>query len=85
MVIKHAGCSSIHMNLADSAGALRAIVHGIGLECQDHDLVSHTMVVVSTLLVLAQVILIDQGLSFHTKILWVCHNRDKQEHVSLKC
>ena len=33
MVIKHVGCSSIHMNLADGVGTFCMIIQGIGLEC----------------------------------------------------
>ena len=84
MVIRHAGHSSIHMNLADSMGTFCVIVHGIGLECWNHNLVSHNTVVVSSALVFAWVVLVNQGLPFGSKILWVHHNGDRQEHVSLK-
>ena len=84
MVIKHVGCSSICMNLADSVGTFCAIVHGIGFECWHHDLVSNTAVVVTTPLVFAQVVLINQGLSLFSEALQIHHNGNRWKRVLLK-
>ena len=84
MLIKHVRHSSIHMHLSDSAWAFGLIMHGIGLTSQDHDLVVNTVVMVLTALVFAQVILINQCLSFLSEVLWVHHNGNGQTHVSLE-
>ena len=85
VVAEHVRHSSVHMDLTHSAWAFCSGIHGIRLECWNHNLVSCNAVMVSSTLVFSQVILIDQGLSFRTKILWACNDWNWQEHVSLKC
>ena len=67
--IEHARDGSVDMNLTDSVGAFSTIIHGIGLECWDHNLVSNTTVVVSATAVFCEIILINEHLAFVSEVL----------------
>ena len=84
VVVEHVRDCAIHMNLADGTGTLGLVFQCIRCERWDRDLVSNTVVVVTTPFVLAQVVLMDQSLSLFSESLQVCHNRDRQEYVSLE-
>ena len=59
MLAEHMRNSSIHMCLTGGAWTLCAIVHGIRLECQDHDLVSNTVVVIASTFDFTQIVLVN--------------------------
>ena len=80
MVIKHVKDGSTHMNLADGVGTFCSIVHGIGLEGWDHDLVSNAAVVI---LETTKIVPANEHLSLVLQILQVSSNRSGWEHVLL--
>ena len=84
MLIEHVRDCAIGMNLADCVRTLGLVFQCIGLEGWDHDLVSHTTIMITTPFVFAQVVLVDQGLSLFSESLQVHHNRDGWEHVPLE-
>ena len=84
MVIKHAGHSSICMNLADGVGTLGWVFECIGFEGKCHHLVSDTTVVVFTTTILCKIVLIDECLALVLEMLWIDNDWNGQEHVTPK-
>ena len=80
--VQEIGNSAIRMDLGNGVRAIEALLQGIRFKSLDKELISNSIVVRSAALILAEIVLVNKGLSLGSKQVNVHNNRNREQHVS---